>query len=97
LVPVEPSTGAQAVKVVATLRISCGAQGNGAGCSGRHGVVELFVDLYIGAKFEATVLVVVEVVPRNECAGAYCGGDTIGRGKHIQPKNTTINHFDDDS
>jgi hypothetical protein len=43
----------------------------------------MFVDLYIGAKFEATVLGVVEVVPRNECAGAYRSGDTIGGGKHI--------------
>jgi hypothetical protein len=43
------------------------------------------------------MLGVVEVVPRNECAGAYRSGDTVGRGKYIEPKNTTIDHFDDDS
>ena len=83
MVPVEPSSSAEAVKVVAPLGIPGWSQGNGAGDSSGHRVVVLLVNLSICPKLEATMRVVIEFMSRNECARTDSSGDSVGRWKNI--------------
>jgi len=54
----------------------------------------LLVNLDVGSKFEATVLRIVEVESGNDAAGTQRGGNPVRGRKHVEPKDTGVDHFD---
>ena len=61
MVAVQHSASAEAVQVVAPLGVPGWAEGNCTGCAGCHGIVMLLMSLDVGAKFEASVFIEVNV------------------------------------
>jgi hypothetical protein len=57
----------------------------------------LFVNLHIGPELQLAVGCVVKLVATDYVSGAVRGGDPVSRGKHIQPEDAGVYHFDGDS
>ena len=53
----------------------------------------LLVGLDIATKLEAAVFMIVKIIASHQGMGTHHIGDSIMGRKHIEPKNTWVNHF----
>jgi hypothetical protein len=93
--PMETLAGHEAVKIVATLEVPSGTEGESGNSSERHRVIVFLVRLDVLAIFDAAMLVVIDGLPGNDGPGTECLGNAEFVRKSIQPENVEENHLNE--
>ena len=82
----------EAHKVITALMIASGAEGNGTGGMGVHGVVMFLMCLHVAPELQAAVFVVIENVAQHKYPGTQSVGYAIMCQKHVEPEDAGVYH-----
>jgi hypothetical protein len=76
----------EAIKIIASLLVAGRLEGEGADGASDHCIVVLCMGLHVLTILNATVFVVVDSEPGDDCAGAERLGDAQLMGESVEPK-----------
>jgi len=93
VIAIEAPSGGQTVEVVSTLCIASGSQGNGTSGPGRHGIIMLLMNLYVGAKLKLAVLDIVNLRPNNYLSWTQSIRNATCCRKRVKPESTIVYEF----
>ena len=93
---VQNVTSVEVVEEEAALLVTSWLESNGTSCVTLHAVVMFIMCLHICAKFEEAMLGIVNAQAGDEFSWAKSVRHTFIWRKRVEPKNTVINHLNDE-